>query len=510
MAVGGTGHCKLSRAGPKAFLFGLFLIATVRGSDLPPSLLQDLFGALVPQVPGVRQAASSRDSAASWEVSAGCGYNDIIRMEEKNQGVPTDAAEAFSYEASVTGLCRRKSWGYGVLLTTDGASGTWEDNEDGYRLTARQDVQQVWAGLWGHTRHFSVGLSLSKALGDKLSAQGDAYGSLPHQPLSYVNGDSTLGYEVFVAGRMANLSALYCRSRHVQAAWVPELQSTSEDIHWTYPLCAAVREDRVHLAGHWDRGRFEVEGTVHTIGSTDRLQSSSPLPNEVVAVQRGVRLNAGFGADVPSLSATAAYSWGGGYMNGYSGGHDYFVLDSVFLQRASGSIDGHLPWGLRTGIYGDYFDALGPIGGINLAPFASWSAFYPRVYKIRDGRLSYLEAGAYAARLFRLGARNTLDCNLSIARLGLHGHYSYLRRELVVLIPIYTDSTYVQFVDWSGYDLAVRVEHELHLRRFSVISTLKQHLPFETGGGGGGDAGSGTSRTLRGGTMLGLRVRWRI
>jgi len=398
-----------------------------------------------------------------------------------------------------------------VRVGMDGFSAEAADRVKATGMSISQDITTLGAAFWGRGKFFSAGLALSGVVSDIGTGEGSGEDLLPSQPVSSLSVDSSVSYALLARGALRDFSAAIGRSRYLTSACLPRIEVLSSGHFRTVPLALSVGEDNVVLSYERRPYHVQVTGGLKRIVSNGSVEADNMLSTVSEWLLRRASLDAGaeigkFGFD---LDFTAQF--GGGYIEGYGKGIRYLVIDSAEVLRLNGSARIRLPLRFRLGMFGDDFRATSPIGSLNAAPFTAWSVFRPTMYRLQDMDLRLQEFGGEIGRDFPVGRRGRLDCGLSVSRIAVSMAYSTLERQIVVLIPVYVDSTRVKAVDWEGIDLGIRLNYEIPLGRAIIGCWLRQHVPIQTNGSAGGSTAAGRDNGIDsrsgGGTSAGLFVR---
>ncbi len=450
------------------------------------------------------------DTAPRKVVDFAARYSELARAEVRSGGERTLFSHVNAYEAALAWTVAGSRAGIQVRAGLDGLGAEANDWTTDRGASVSQQLGSLGAAVWSRGTYLSGGLALAASLSEVSSAEGDEEGLLPSQPASWLALDSSLSYSLFVGGTVRGLSAQYRQSRQLLSACLPRIEVLGSGHFRTFPFTLSLGEHAAVVScerAHW---RVQLSGAVEQMSSSGSAQADNMLSTvtdwqfrvaEVSAEARAGKLGVGLEATVRS---------GGGYVEGYGKGVRYLVIDSADVLHVGGRVRLALPWRFRAGLFGDYVKAESPIGSLNAAPFTAWSVFRPTVYRLKDLRARCAEAGGTLGRDFSTRRRSTFSCDLSVAHVSAKVAYSRLERRVVVLIPVYVDSTRVTLVDWEGIDLGIRLRHQIVFRRVAVAYWLNQHLPVQTNSAASTastePSGEGDSRG-GGGTSVGVQVR---
>ena len=342
---------------------------------------------------------------------------------------------------------------------------------EGYQVSTAQKVTRAGVEIRHHFNNGSAGVQLSRLLTTTVSEK--SIGNVAASPLT--------NYAAFTTFQFGMVTAWGSLSRHSCHLSIFEIMQLSNGGIRTFPLFLS----DWHYAGgadvSWHSGSASVLGNVRYSSSNSGSAAENAMPNSLKALMRRgeISLQQYFmGADI---AAKAWIDGGGAFLEGYDAhAYNYLLLDSLLLINPGGAIT--LSWknGTTATVFGETWKGSCPYGLLSMAPFSSWSLFYPVKYRLLAAGQRYSEYGLHVRYHIPMGKRQSIDLNCSGSRIA--GIFDGIRQErtLAVFIPYYTNTIYFTNFHFSGTLLRPYLEYSVTNGPVSISASVKQYIPFIT------------------------------
>jgi len=450
-------------------------------------------------------ACDTLSSHVCWDAS----FANTLRYRRQVEGRTLKSGRVQACYGSVRYQLNRRRAGLKVWLSGDRLDASWKDVRSGYAFEAEQAVGVLGGAVWFRGRYLHAGVSLAANFGDNLDRSDEERDGDEWHPLTWLGTDTSINYALSAGVRHNGWRADYRCSRDLCAASVQRVEVLKTGNYRTFPAAVSLHSHEVHMAYTGERGEIDVEGALARSFVPNIVASKNSMSTEMEMLLRTLRMRAHIGFAVARLGLEARYDFGGGFVEGYDNDLKYALLDSIEIDHAGGNLNASFDHGIDCSLFGDYLKAYGPFGRLDFGPFFSWSVFLPTVYRVRDVHFEGWEAGGLVSKRFELGRCNTVDLGLTFSRIQASCHYSYLKRIVLVLVPVYTDSTNVDLLDWRGFDASLRLGYTLRLGRVACTLAATQHVPIEqsTDGRKSGSQSGERSTRVGGGTFYECRLR---
>lgn len=381
-----------------------------------------------------------------------------------------------------------------------------QDLNEGYAVTAEQQLNVAGVDVWKLFSHGSAGVHVSRVLTDDVS---DEDGFFTSRLMNYgISGRVRFG--MFSAS-----GSLHRCTDHLSVSGVHQLSDAGIR---TFPLFLSNWRYCAGVAVRGRSGAVQLNGAVRYLSSQDVLSSRNAMPNNFKAIMRRGEVTGTKNINSIALTLRGWINAGGGYLEGYdSKAYNYMLMDSLTLKIIGMQLDVSGWYDLRAGVFGEQWNGQSPYGFISMAPFSSWTLFYPLKYRFLSMVLEYSEIGMFAEKNITLGNYHAIGAVVTGSR--IYGKFQGVRqqRSIAVFIPYYTNTITFTTFHFKGALFSALVNYTVRVGKLSVTASVKQYVPFINNLTPEPDKPASTvgpetvtpreiNKKTRGGTIFGLEV----
>lgn len=354
-------------------------------------------------------------------------------------------------------------------------------------------------------RHFSKGLDIehryeiTDAFGRYLSDGPWIYSLSAKQNIDKMN----LGLSLFSGPVYSSVSRMVTRSSRSFRTFPVSLINRTCDLTLDY------RDDDLCLSLNFQGSSW------HT---ADLLETSNSMPQDIEF--RRYRVSRSMCVSVP-FSDSLYWSANGSMIRGHITSYNFtrnkltfFKADSIRIKSVS--VLGGLALSRKScaELSGDFTTFSSPAGLLRLSALSAWSIFRPLDYKYTDVNGDYTELGIHLHRTMhykKFSFVPSLSCSYIKAAMNL----THMKKEIVVLIPIYGDTVCVEPVNKRLIVLTPEITTNATIGHYAFQFKATQLIPIELkkikqSSGGEPIDNSGEKRSPRfwGGTSLSFFVNY--
>jgi hypothetical protein len=399
---------------------------------------------------------------------------------EKDRATNGDSQRVQFTTRSVSGGIFSKSGPVAGYLTIDNSvlDATARYRDVAYTLESRRQEWNVAAGGILRRGPVRIGAALGRHLPQGMEREHVA--AIRSKPAKYLRQGPWQGSLELEAdfNNVAGHFSLYSGPIHSS---VTTLATSDGAAFRSFPVSVVMH--RAAAGIDIRRGRYgsTTTFTADYYENADLLSTANNMPEDIaignylLSHRGGVRL-----PFIDSLWWGLSGSIAGGWAASYNFDRDrftFFKAEAVRLSTGSAEAGVKLPYSLAAGINGAAIKGKSPSGLLRLSALSAWSVFKPFDYRYTDAELAYREAGGFinwkwSRSCFELVPQ--LYCSHISARMTL----SAAHREIVVLVPVYTDTTSITTFDNQLLLFEPSLNARVRLGSVVIVGSAYQELPW--------------------------------